>query len=147
MTPGEYATMQTVGRVRPAVCNSPDSVCSQTSKLTQVSGVSAPQIRTEPSEAGLAGKGGAAERVSFRRRRKRAIRSLPKHFQNHREAQRKRVRDEEEGQRNERGRAGGGTEGYEACPDDAGVYWFRRGYGGRISGRMRLTSLKWAIIN
>lgn len=29
-------------------------------------------------------------------------------------------------------------------PNDEGVYRFRRGYGGGNSGRMRLTSLKWA---
>ena len=34
-----------------------------------------------------------------------------------------------------------GRERYAAC-DDEGVYRFRRGYGGRISGRMRLASLK-----
>ena len=38
-----------------------------------------------------------------------------------------------------------GSERYEACDDDTGVYRFRRGYGGGTSGRMRLTSLKRAI--
>ena len=38
-----------------------------------------------------------------------------------------------------------GSEGYEVCADDTGVYRFRRGYGGGTSGRMRLTSLKRAI--
>ena len=30
-------------------------------------------------------------------------------------------------------------------PDDEGVYRFRRGYGGGISGRRRLTAIKWAL--
>ncbi len=37
-----------------------------------------------------------------------------------------------------------GGAGYGACDDDAGPYWFRRGRGGGNSGRMRLSSLKWA---
>ena len=38
-----------------------------------------------------------------------------------------------------------GSEWSVVCPDDEGVYRFRRGYGGGTSGRMRLTSLKRAI--
>ena len=37
-----------------------------------------------------------------------------------------------------------GSEGYEAR-DDEGAYRFRRGYGGGISGRRRLTAIKRAI--
>ena len=40
----------------------------------------------------------------------------------------------------------GRSEGYGACSDDEGAYRFRRGRGGRNSGRMRLTSLKWATL-
>ena len=41
-----------------------------------------------------------------------------------------------------------GREGYAVrADDDAGAYWFRRGCGDRNSGRMRLTSLKRALIN
>ena len=34
--------------------------------------------------------------------------------------------------------------GMEQVSSDEGMYRFRRGYGGRNSGRMRLPSLKWA---
>ncbi len=38
-----------------------------------------------------------------------------------------------------------GSECSEVCPDDEGVYRFRRGYGGGTSGRRRLTAIKRAI--
>ena len=38
-----------------------------------------------------------------------------------------------------------GSEWSAVCPDDRGVYRFRRGYGGGTSGRRRLTAIKRAI--
>ncbi|MDY5611708.1 MAG: hypothetical protein SPF38_01000, partial [Dysosmobacter sp.] len=63
----------------------------------------------------------------------------------------KRIREEEEGQRSDaellRTAAGWIAEAElsAVCPDDAGVYRFRRGYGGGTSGRRRLTAIKRAI--
>ena len=37
--------------------------------------------------------------------------------------------------------------GMEQISSDEGAYWFRRGRGSGNSGRMRLTSLKWAKNN
>ena len=61
----------------------------------------------------------------------------------------KRAAQEEEGQRSEvqfsRKAAGLAQKRNGSCPDDEGVYRFRRGYGGGISGRRRLTAIKRAI--